>query len=614
MNPTETEPLFEPRPFDIHVSTTPRHLKITQGMVEDLITNPCLAAKVILKQDLDIFQQNRLMICWWTPRVMDSSGLVAVLRCLLIPAHETLVAYPVFSTGQNVFWLYFNRVAAVAPIFRANAGRTRVIGIDGQTDEDGKASLKGQSCWTFDFRNGSKIMLPAVGFMQNAKAMASLSVNDLIVDEHTKAEKSGSTGIDDQLIGRARRECFNQDHPVWCNHQIFAATAEDTMHPSHERYKSFLEEVRRGNPDYALIGYSYRDWSDLPFGKTGKSFKAVLRDEKNIRDMKKNKPGAGFRQEGLGIWSKNGRGFYTKDMIDRMQAIGADRGAVPMVSRADDWEKDKDRLSLAHYFTGIDPAKADLKKADDGTMATLRAIQRVEHPTSNLSDWQLDYVWAHLLRGADATQWAAVVHRKHMNFGFTGLCMDPGGGGQWVHPELKKAKQIIRDREVKVRPIGCEEDEALMPASGLFILSMFRRGDAKVKRLWPDLHMNGEDVIIDAMHTEFHQALELGVVGMPPKLPTEALEGYSEERQWAYRLLTHTAAKQFPKVSFRTNDNGSTYYNTHNAREWSARGKKDFAYAMLYAFVAFLQWVKRYDSEYGYQVPEEDADMSYAGA
>jgi hypothetical protein len=59
----------------------------------------------------------------------------------------------------------------------------------------------------------------------------------------------------------------------------------------------------------------------------------------------------------------------------------------------------------------------------------------------------------------------------------------------------------------------------------------------------------------------------------------------------------------------QTNDDGSTFYTKNKARVFSAKGKKDFAYAMLFAFIRFLQWVNQYGEEESESVPAEDAEM-----
>lgn len=605
----------------LNSSKPPPKFRLSPTLLEDCQCDPVFAAKFFFKIKPDEFQKFRFKVCWWTPRVMDSSGfsssktwnlwMISVLRCLLMEDHVAGVYYQVFSTGQKTYWKYFNEIAARSEVFRAHLGKPRIMGVDGKSEEMGKGMLKGPSCYTMDFRNGSQIMMPAAGFAADAKTQASIRLNDLFIDEWTKIMAAGSEGIDAQLIGRATRETFNKEHPFWCNHQMFLATAEDTMHPGYQRYKIFKAEHDAGNPNYYVFSFNYKDYSRLPY-KNGRTFAEVHREELVIDDLRKTKSAAGFRQEALGLWSANGRGWYTQDMIDRAYVNGVERGLDPMTSRHEEKVKDK---PLLHFFMSGDPARAETTKADDGSQIVLRAqpIVGVTKPTKNLADWQLDYVWAYRLRKADVGTWSGLMHRKHQHFGFSGLILDAGagGGGNWIKPELAKPTQRLRDAEFKVKPIACEEDEASLPINGQFILSMFKRGDAKIEKLWPEIVMRGDDNLIDASHAEFWEAWNLGVFGLPARIrdrdPKEVAK-WSDEKKFAC-LLLEKGAQQLTKICVQTNDDGSVFYSKHTARLFSGKGRKDFAYAMMYAFIRFLMWVQAFEDEESDQVAEEDREM-----
>ena len=262
--------------MDIYTPAIPRHLKITQTMLEDFITNPVMVANFIFKEKLDAFQRVRLKICHWTPFCMDSSGLssaktrgmwnISNLRCLMFPGHVAGVYYPNFESGKRIYWRYFREVALKSEFFRAHIGRERVYGMDGKAEEMAKAMDRGPSCWVFQYKNESTVLMPAPNFLQGAKTQAGQRFNDLWVDEWTKVEAvpGKGEGIDDQLVGRCTRESFNKHHPVWRNHMLFLATAEDTMHPAHARYMDFLKEHRAGNPFYYCFSFCFKDYSDLP--------------------------------------------------------------------------------------------------------------------------------------------------------------------------------------------------------------------------------------------------------------------------------------------------------------------------------------------------------------
>ena len=604
--------------LNIHISTMPPHLRITETMICDFICNPVLGAEVIMGLKLDAFQRVRLKICWGTPRVMDSSGVSSAktigawiatnLRALLLPGHVVGVYYPAFESAKNIFGPYFTKIAAMSPLYRAQLGRQRVLGVDGKEEAQAKAMHKGPSCWVVSYKNGSEIMVPAPGFLQDAKTSAGYRFNDLFIDEFTKVAAMGSSGIDDQLIGRTTKETFNKLHPIYRNHHLFSATAEDTMHPAYSRYKTFLDQVKLGNPDYAIISFNYKDYSNLTY-VPGSSFKDKLREDQAMKDMKLNKSRSGYLQEALGIWSRNGRGLYTTEMIELCNALGASKAADIFCSRKEDPQGDR-----ARYFLGVDPAKADTKKADDGALVALRAIPMVSENNTDPRTFDLSFCYAYKVRGANVDQWSALVHRKHIHFQFTGICMDSGGGGIWIEPKLKDENQIIRGVPMKVRPIATVEDEEGMMVAADFIMSMFRPRDTRVSQCWPNVNNMRSENLVDFAHQEFIEALRMGIAIPPPmsKLEAEKTKNWNEEKRWASELVSGVKAgigAQLMQICVQTNDDGSTFYTKGvlPARVFSSKVKKDFAYAALMAYCRFLMWVRGASSDL--IVDEENAAM-----
>jgi hypothetical protein len=609
MTDTAIVPIQE-KTFEIHRPSTPKHLKITQTMQEDFLIDPVLGAEVLFKANLDAFQRARLKKTWWAPRTLDTSGfssaktfnlwVVSNLRCLLMPDQHAGIYYPVFSTGQQTYWQYFNKFQGVSSIFRAQIGEMDAL----KEKNTGKATKKGPSCWTCDYKNESKVMMPAASFIQDARTQASIRLNFLGVDEWTKIMIGGSSGIEDQLLGRVTRECFNMGHPLWCNHHVFMATAEDAVHPGYDRYLHFKKEVEKGNPDYVILIYSFKDYSDLNY-KPGRSFKEVFREEKVLKDIKAAKSAAGYRQEALGIWSTTGRGWYTQPILDAAHELGTRRNFGPICGRNQDPEPENKDV---HFFLGADPARAENKKADDGALVTLRARPMIED-AANVRDFQLDFVWAYKVRKADARQWSGIIHRKHSHFQFTRICMDPGGGGIWIKPELMKQKQLIREEEVDCLPIASLEDEIESMVVGQFILSMFKMKDKRIAKLWGQNQFRMPENLVDYAQSEFKEAFEIGAIGLPPKVKDRESgwsDTWSEERVWSNKLLD-LCSRQLSKIAVQTNEDGSTYFNQNSARLFSGRGRKDFAYAAMFAFVAFLSWLK--DGNVEMAVSEEDGEQ-----
>lgn len=591
--------------LNIHLPSIPGHLRITQTLIEDTICDPCIGAKVIFGEIMDEFQRSRLKDYIWIPRVIDSSGFSSFktrtfwlawnLRALILPDRVLGVYYQNFQRGKDNFWQYYDLFhSGRAPIFRAQIGK---IAKD-EMDKASKGDRKEPSCYKVFFKNASQVLMPAPDFIKGSESQAGLRLNDLGVDEFTKIENTGKTGIDDQLIGRCTREVFNQHHMLWCNHHLFLATAEDTMHPAFERLSDYRRNIAKGNPDYKLISYSYKDMSDR-ISYNGRSFKATLREVKVLKDMKTRHTKQKFLQEALGIWSANGASWYPGEALDRCVAVGRQRGVIPITCRLED----ETATEKTRYFLGVDPSKGDGKKADDGALVVLRAHPVVEEPTEDLADWHLSLVWAYKVRAADVEQWSGLIHYKERHFNFSGICLDHGGGGQWIKPELAKRRQRVADMTMDCLPICTPDDATAMHAN--YSLIMFSHGDESIKRKWPS--STSADGIIDAAHCEAREAIERGLIAWP-KPPHEwgkaVLDTWPEEKVWSLKLL-HLARKQLESISVLTDNEGKFILNKNNNHQFSARGRKDFAYATLHAFVRFLVWLRH--SEQEYMLPDKDS-------
>jgi hypothetical protein len=598
--------------MDILVPSVPARLKITQTLIEDVICNPVIGARHIMNLNLDVFQRVRLKICWNTPRVMDTSGfssaksfnmwIVSNLRALLFREHAVAVYYPKFENTKQIYYIYYNKVASRAPIFRAQLGRLTEEGIDSQTGGVTKASNKGTSCWVMNYLNGSKVMMPAPGFSLGARTSAGYRFNDLNIDEWTKVEQMSKEldGIDDQLIGRTTKGSWNQLHPILGNHHLFLATAEDdVMHPAHERYESYMDEVRAGNPDYFVFGFCFKDHSNLKFEND--TFSGILRNEAALKDMKKNKTKEGYLAEGIGVWGRNKKGLYTSEMIKHCHEVGVRDNARIICSRREDPQGDK-----AKYFLGIDPAKADNKKADDGALVSLRALPLTDELTNDVSNYKLSWNYAYRVRRADAGQWGGIIHQKHQQFGFSGMMLDPGGGGIWNRPELAKSHQMIRGARTSVRPLACVEDEQEMLVAGEFILSIFKPKDVTIVRAYGDMDMKQQDNLTDLAHEEMCEGLARGI-GFPPPPKRGTDERYTTEEQVMAARLVEMIGTELLAIFYKTESDGMTHHNKHGAREFSSKRRKDFAYAALMAYLRFLMWVKSGSDDL--KVGDDDMDM-----
>lgn len=330
--------------MNIHTPSTPRHLRITQTMVEDFLCDPVLGIWVIFGIKLDAFQQSRARTYWWIPNVIDSSGvgtgkslgiwLTVQLRCLLMPGQKVLVLYQQFDTGKRVFWNYYREQKVRSKIFEAQLGK-----VDLQGEDEGKANSQGASCYIQFFKNDSEVQMPAPNWLREATGQKGIDINMAVIDEWTESEKmgrkdGGQGGINKQILSRVRRSSFNQHHPLWGNHRLFTASAESPQHPAWTRYRAFVKQVERGNPNYGVISYSYKDFSNR-ICHTGKSFADEYRNDETYASMRTQLTTAEFKRQGLGLWERETQGWYSEEAIQRCITQGKAMGLLPMVGRTD---------------------------------------------------------------------------------------------------------------------------------------------------------------------------------------------------------------------------------------------------------------------------------------
>lgn len=322
--------------MNLHVPAIPKILRITDTMWEELIWDPVLAAEVLLGYRLDVFQACRLRTYWHCTDVMDSSGyssgktvvdwVFCALRNLLLPEQDVGVYFPVFQTGKETFWRYF--YTCQSRIFHAHVGRLTQDG-----DEAGEGKVQGAAAFKVYYRNGGSLLMPAPSFMKRAETQASMRFNTLVIEEWPKIDvnDSGHEGIS-QLIGRCTAKSYNKHHPIWANHIIFSGTAETNLHPGVKRYRQFVREQASGNPNWEHLSFSYKDYSDRPF-KDGRTFAEVFRIDKNILSLKSQHSPADWLGEGLGIWSENGQGWFSEEMLLAAIAQGTRAGVRPELAR-----------------------------------------------------------------------------------------------------------------------------------------------------------------------------------------------------------------------------------------------------------------------------------------
>ncbi len=584
-------------------------------MIDDFLIDPVLGARVIFGVHLDAFQAAGLKIAWWYPWFLDCSGLgtgktfsrgflPVALRCVLMEGEFWCVLYQTYESGKGNFWNYFRDYADAReyPIWNAQLGK-----VDYQGDYDGKDNTRGPASSKQWFKNDAQIMMVAPDWVREARAIAGLNFSGILLDEWTKSQamtKKGESvsGIDKQVLGRVRKESFNQYHRLWTNHRIFLATAEAPSHPGYERYKTFKREVDAGNPDFGMFTSSFKDFSQRP-SRNGKPFRDVVPKWTMLKGNKASWTRAHWLREALGVWARETTGVYTEAALNRCVEAGAAAGLEPECVRHPAYPD-------ARYFMGVDSAPAQSNRADDGALAILRLRPKPGlggPPTSNHGDWLWEFVWAYRVRGnlkriaKDAESgalyartlghWSGLIHTKNQHFHLDGVELDPGagGGGSLLLPELENTRQLINGIETEVTPLA--DPFETTAGNAQFIVRLFMRRE--MTELWPIL--KGDDNLIDAAHTAYEEKIEHALIQWPlpyNERPKAVTAEWELERQWALKNLDAMRA-QLMQVAVERNDDGSWRLTQNHARRFSVpNGKKDLAYAGLMAFVRALLWLK----------------------
>ena len=159
--------------------------------------------------------------------------------------------------------------------------------------------------------------------------------------------------------------------------------------------------------------------------------------------------------------------------------------------------------------------------------------------------------------------------------------------------------------ETDVMPIASQDDLERTGANVQILLTMFRRRDPGIQYLRP--HLAGDDNLYEAMHNVFQEAVTYMTVTWPVAYndrDPRTMDGWPEEKRWALKTLD-AARHQLVDIQVATNGDGTYALTGHSAKQFSAGGKKDLAYACIYAYVRFLVWLKMGELEFAEGNEEE---------
>lgn len=255
-----------------------------------------------------------------------------------------------------------------------------------------------------------------------------------------------------------------------------------------------------------------------------------------------------------------------------------------------------------YFFGSADPAASQTPNADDGAITILRGIDRrplevAAEEVATEDSIELDYVYARKIRSADVAQWSGLIHGLHRRFGFASLLVDAGGGGAFIQAELKKHEQLIDGVRQAVIPLITRDEDSVL--DGLAILTMLRLRDSGIQAVWPALP--GDDVLKAYCHMEMKKAVDAGRIGRPK--PTamwtrDEVEGWTEEERLTTSILDE-GCEQLTKISVVTDAQGKQVFTVRGVRKFQSLGHDDVAMSMIYAYIAFMIWLRKGGAQAG---------------
>lgn len=564
-------------------------LKLPAEAFKKLLVDPVMAAEVLMGWKLDAFQRAALRMDWWFPETIDSSGvstgktlrifIFSCLRCLLMPDQVGGVYFPNFQVGKDEFWPYFQKTIDQSPIFASQLRLHRKK----------LGEQKQPGAWIVEFKNGSKIIMPAPSFLQDSNTQASRRFNFLIVDDWLQAENMGE-GIGMQLVDRVTRPNRNKEHPIWCNHIHLKGHAQRPSHKGYKRVKVFKEMIEGGSLRHCLYTFCFKDFTE--------EFAKKLRPDATLRTQRRVLSKDQFRRQWLGIWSRDGRAYYPEGVL----RIACRHYLRPQWGRQYDHEVN---------ILGFDVAPGQGLRADSSAAVNLRIVELlagVKLPVTYEQDgrgYNISFTFATYLRNRSARETSAFIHQLHQRFGFARIVLDKGGGGFWVYKELRQREQEMNKKKFAVLPLVTEDDPFNM--EGQPIVHFFKRGGAFDALILPH-YLTNDGGFIEAMHEEYRKGWEAPDFHWPMPMedrPSEAIRQFSQEQLDGQAAL-EKVLKELENVRIVTNKAGDPIISRAGFKQFEALGKKDGAYASLFAKSGAQLWFATGD------VIEEDEERDDA--
>ncbi len=562
---------------------------ISGEWVRRLIANPVMAAEVILGIKFDVFQAALFRYMWFCPYFLDDSGVstgkserlfaCACLRAILLEnppgmkKRVTAIYYWSMSTTEEVIIPKFDHYLATSKLFRDQFLR----------GHGGKHKMRLEGAYQYLLRNGNKIQLPAGDFGRDSKSQASKRFNDLYVDENKEID-ARSDGINKMLLDRATAASYNQDHPIWANHICLMGHAEDRFtHPSWRRNKASRVEIWDGSQHDVIVSSNYRDFSP--------DFAKLYRPDKRIRKAKLELDSSHFEQQWLGLWAAGTANWYS---VDARQRCFVD-GLLPEDKRSDDdeiialgWDTAAGMSGKADWNAGTVMA---VKQVDSSFSECEGArVVRIQDSEGQDTYWRFRVIYAIGLFNMTGDQLSGLIHTLHSLFGFSVICLDPQGGGDWVYKKLRDKKQLVGGEWKDAGGLCTAEDHHLYPWCDP-VVARYGRSSSLLDAIWETRERTGDDGPVHRSHHELRKAFDTRGIMWPPSLNSRSVE---ERAAMTPELMAINKTlddfwSQLGEIKVVVDN--KTKFPKPTARgffSFESSGKKDGAYSVMYSYMGLL--------------------------
>lgn len=548
--------------------------EVTAAMIEDMLFDPILAARVILDIEMPPHQELRLLLMWTRHFTMDDSGfstgksftaaVVIALRSVLLQGRISGVLSGTFRQGKLIFQ-YLDKWAAKSRLFRSTlkhqGGKPRLV--------------HGTEVWEAFFRGGSQVRVLPPNFVQDSTRLRSERWNDGYFDEWTTFGNFES--LTKTIFGRCTAANDYSECPVRQNHVHCFSTPGYKHQPAYRLVEKIEARIKKGNTDYARYTSNYRH---IP---RTEQWKHIV-DMKTIRLMQDTNPPGVIASEVDGIWQDESSTFYSSRITDPET-----RGDyTPVLSRVN---------SKDIYVAGFDVARGeqDSSRSAAGDDFSLHVIRVPEGEGTPYPCFCRRYT------GIKADQMSALVHAAHLEFQLSAIVYDPGGGGLFVRDELAKPVQEIAGVETKVFPLLEFGDNT--GTLGDQIITPFRRSATFIKSMWG--MMQSDSVSVNRLHSLVRNRIYNNTVLLPPIWEDTRGEIDDKNANEVRELLNkstmpdiercraelHLMVLQLALVDVqRSKEDGKPYIDSHGMYKFLSKAKKDSAYGFCYAVLALEVW------------------------